>query len=120
MTQALPIGFYPLALNALVDEIVCHELADADEFIYEEMGAYSADCFSREVYSSYFDQETAAGFLQQSCDLYHRYYQNAGKRFLHRVGPGAAELWLTASAAPAVPDRPGHPGAPVRGATLRA
>ncbi len=104
VTQALPISFYPLELNALLDETICHELAESDESIYEEMGAYSADCFAREVYSSYFEQSTATGFLQQSCDLYKRYYQDAGNRFLKVVGPGKAEIWRTECPATFVPD----------------
>lgn len=94
VTKALPILWYPLSLNAHLDQTVCHVLANGNERIYEEMGAYSADAFAQQIYNSYFEQTTPQAFLDLTVELYKNYYRNAGRRRNEVLGPGRCDMLI--------------------------
>lgn len=77
---ATPIGFYPLALNAKLDETICQALAGGRDETYEELGAYSAHAFAQEIYHSFYQEREPRRFIETTTHLYKHYYRNAGRR----------------------------------------
>lgn len=101
---ALPIGWYPLSLNALLDQTICHVLAGSNERVYEEMGAYSADAFAERIYDTYFEERSPERFLAVTRELYKNYYRNCGTRRNVVIAPGTVDLYVEGSPEVYVPN----------------
>ena len=92
--KSLPVLWYPLSLNAHLDQTICHVLGNGNERIYEEMGAYSADAFARQIYSTYFEETKPQQFLDLTVELYKNYYKNAGQRRNVVSAPGRCDMYI--------------------------
>lgn len=89
---ALPIGWYPLALNARLDEAISRTMTDGGETVYRELGSHAAVELAREIYSAYVADATPREFLEASTKMYRLHYRNAGSKRDEFPGPGVAEV----------------------------
>ncbi|MFN7976201.1 MAG: heme NO-binding domain-containing protein [Acidobacteriota bacterium] len=80
VASATAVGFYPLALNAKLDDAICGQLAGGREEIWYELGAYSAHAFAQEIYHSFYQEREPRRFIETTTHLYKHYYRNAGRR----------------------------------------
>ena len=95
--STLPSFWYPLALNAKLDETICHVLAEDDPEVFLDLGEYSAAQLAERIYVSYFDERKPERFLELTRELYRNYYRNGGRRRNEFPRPGQAELFVEGS-----------------------